>query len=171
MPRSLTLNLFTLGRHYATHARINHCMPNKSEYPQFIHTMSSTALIRAIRRLANPARPILTASASAPIPAAAATTPQSYIPRLPWPYTHNRSMHTHIPRSITYEVVGTYLGLWKQQTRAFTCSGLLQLKRTQYPSRPKVLEEDIEENFVKGRWVVFLFTPPPTLFLSLLFLF
>ena len=79
-------------------------------------------------------------------------------------------MHTHIPHSITHEVVGAYLGPWKRQTRAFACGGLLQLKRTQYPSRPKVPEEDFEENFVKGRCVAFLFTspspPPPTPSLS-----
>ena len=135
--------------------------------------MSSSAFTLAARRLANPARPILTASTSAP-------TPQSYFllhhspgcpagSRLRWPCAHLRSMHTHIPRSITHEVVGAYLGLWKRQTRAFACGGLLQLKRTQYPSRPKVPEEDFEENFVKGRCVAFLFTspsPPLSPFLS-----
>lgn len=126
--------------------------------------MSSSALTRVICQFANALSPTLTVPA---VSVAATTTIQSYTPlnytprcpagpRLPWPglYAHIRSTHTRVPCGIAYRIVGIAFGPWRQ-ARAFVCGRVLQLKKTQYPPRPKVLEDDIEENFVKGRWVAF----------------
>ena len=143
--------------------------------PCLFHAMSSTVLARVSHRLANLSPYTLTVSVlvPVPVPAVAAIAPQAYAtlhhsprclagPRLPWagPYTHIRSTHTYIPHSVTT------VSPWRQQTRAFACGAVLQLKKNQNPPRPKVLEEDIEENFVKGRWVAF-YSPTSPLSLSL----